>query len=169
MNPTFSADGDYVAFQWDKPEIERSDIYVKAVGEAHASQITTDPAGSFSPAWSPDNRHIAFSRSGTGEQSGIYLISPLSREEKKRSDFPSGGQISWTPDGKFVAVGRERIPDLKGGSPSGIFLVPVKGGKEVQITFPLPPTPDDTPSVSPDGTLLLSDSRLTALFPFPRQ
>jgi serine/threonine protein kinase len=167
FNPTFSPDGNKVAFEWYKPEIGHRDIYVKAVGETYASRLTSDPAGSIHPAWSPDDRYIAFSRGGPPENTGIYLVSPLGGPERKMSDFPSGSdsQISWTPDGKFLAAARYRPPDFTGEDPSGIYLVSVEGGLEGRITSPKAPTTDSSPSVSPDESSSCSTYTLRTVQP----
>jgi len=60
--PSFSPDGNQVAFVWTGPKQENVDIYLKVVGAEHAVRLTNDTADDFSPAWSPDGRYIAFLR-----------------------------------------------------------------------------------------------------------
>ena len=154
FSPTFSPDGNKVAFVWNKPEIGHLDIYVKAVGETHALQLTSDPAGSYGPAWSPDDRYIAFARSGSAEKTGIYLVSPISGPERKIFDFPSNGRLSWTPDSRFLASARDRPSEFTGEDPSGIYLIPIEGGTERRLTHPKAPAADTDISISPDGRLV---------------
>ena len=52
--PTFSPDGDRVAFWWNGEQPDNSDIYVKLIGPGPPLRLTTDPAQDHSPAWSPD-------------------------------------------------------------------------------------------------------------------
>lgn len=48
--PTFSPDGNHVAFSWNRQ------IYVKLIGTDEPVRLTHDESASFSPAWSPDGR-----------------------------------------------------------------------------------------------------------------
>src|SRR5215467_7970756 len=61
--PSFSPDGNQVAFSWAGLKQDNRDIYVKLIGTAGPPlRLTTDAASDFSPAWSPDGRYIAFMR-----------------------------------------------------------------------------------------------------------
>ena len=72
--PTFSPDGNQVAFAWDG-ETGNDDIYVQLVGAGTPLRLTTDPASDRNPAWSPDGRFIAFIRFSPPE-SGISSSPP---------------------------------------------------------------------------------------------
>ena len=60
--PTFSPDGNQVAFTWNGEKQENYDIYIKLIGVGPPLRLTTHPDADGSPAWSPDGRHIAFLR-----------------------------------------------------------------------------------------------------------
>ena len=49
-HPSFSPDGQQVAFSWDGEKEDNFDIYVKLVGETNALRLTTDPAAEEWPA-----------------------------------------------------------------------------------------------------------------------
>jgi eukaryotic-like serine/threonine-protein kinase len=150
--PCFSPDGQQVAFAWDGEREDNYDIYVKLVGETNALRLTTDAAPEEWPAWSPDGKRIAFKRSEPGAP-GIWLVSPLGGAEQKLADVQTLGQMSWSPDGKWLAVTRGFTPDNV-GDVRGIFLVPVDGGEPRRLSDPKEPAFDIHPGFSPDGRLL---------------
>ena len=62
QGPSFSPDGNSVAFAWNGEDEANWDIYVKLVGPGPPLRFTTDSATDLSPAWSRDGRSIAFIR-----------------------------------------------------------------------------------------------------------
>jgi serine/threonine protein kinase len=152
--PSFSPDGEQVAFTWGGEKSDNFDIYVKFVGETQAQRLTTDPAVDNYPAWSPDGRHIAFLRTGRGVTSAIYWVSPLGGGERKLLDFPALGKMSWSPDGKWLAVARARQASDSKDDYAGIYLIPVDGGEPRRVTSPNKPAYDSNPDFSPDGRFL---------------
>jgi serine/threonine protein kinase len=62
MHPSFSPDGNQVAFVWNGEKQDNDDIYVKLVGPGSPIRITTDPAEDYDPAWSPDGRWLLYSQ-----------------------------------------------------------------------------------------------------------
>jgi eukaryotic-like serine/threonine-protein kinase len=133
MMPTMSPDGEQVTFAWngDKHNV---DIYVMSVGSSAARRLTTDAAIGYYPSWSPDGRQIAFVRRLDDDSGLVYLTSPLGGGERKLSDFPvtydgygAFGQISWSPDGRYVAAA-PAFP-VRPGYSTGIYLLPVRGGE----------------------------------------
>ena len=60
LSPTFSPDGDQVAFAWDGEKHDNTDIYVTIVGSSEIRRLTSHPAEDSEPSWSPDGRQIAF-------------------------------------------------------------------------------------------------------------
>ena len=149
--PTFSPDGDQVAFMWNGEKGDNPDIYIKMVGSTETRRLTTDPAQDGAPSWSPDGRQIAFVRSRPGEAAGtIHLISPLGGSDRKLSAHPvAGGSLSWSPDGRWLATaGSFSATDAP---LRGIHLIAVPGGEARSITSPSAPTFHTSPSFSPDG------------------
>jgi Tol biopolymer transport system component/DNA-binding winged helix-turn-helix (wHTH) protein len=103
LYPSFSPDGNEIAFAWSGDESGVGfDLYRKQIGSERAFRLTSNPALVLAPAWSPDGRFIAFAR-----ETAVYLIPSLGGQERKLSDasvalwvFP---WISWSPDGKTLA------------------------------------------------------------------
>jgi DNA-binding winged helix-turn-helix (wHTH) protein len=81
--PTFSPDGNQVAFSWNGENGDNYDIYVKLVGPGRPLRLTTNPAGDGFPAWSPDGRSIAFRRLESDGSGTILLIPALGGAERE--------------------------------------------------------------------------------------
>ena len=155
--PTFSPDGDQVAFAWNGEKGDNWDIYVKMVGSSEARRLTTDPAADTLPSWSPDGRQIAFVRSSAGSYTGtIHVISPLGGADRKVSDQPVAvGQLSWSPDSRWLATGAPFLYALiRSDLPRGIRLVDVSSGETRSVTAPPEPTYHTYPALSPNGRRL---------------
>jgi Tol biopolymer transport system component/predicted Ser/Thr protein kinase len=152
--PTFSPDGEQVAFGWDGGTLRNPDIYVKWVGVPEVHRLTADPASDGVPSWSPDGRQIAFVRESEG-MGTIHLVSPLGGPAHRLSDFSVVGAPSWSPDGRWLAVSGGR-PGSEPGylRAGGIHLVPRSGGEPLTLTEPSPPASDVAPAFSPDGRRL---------------
>ncbi|HEX2521323.1 MAG TPA: protein kinase, partial [Terriglobia bacterium] len=61
-SPSFSPDGNQVAFSWNGDKQDNFDIYIKLIGSPTPVRLTTDPAEDIRPAFSPDGRSIGFLR-----------------------------------------------------------------------------------------------------------
>jgi Tol biopolymer transport system component/DNA-binding winged helix-turn-helix (wHTH) protein len=170
--PTFSPDGNQVAFSWFGYEKEfQFDLYIKQVGQERVVQLTHHPATFLSSAWSPDGRFIAFMRhvEGDPDASGIYLISPLGGSERKlantdRQDLDAMG-VSWSADGKWLAFAKRSPSTTKADSPSSHFsihLVNVETTEERVLPLPSHDCVNVwEPAYSPDGKYLASVCVLT--------
>jgi eukaryotic-like serine/threonine-protein kinase len=155
-HPSFSPDGNQVAFDWSGEKENNTDIYVKIVGAGAPVRLTTDPAPDFSPAWSPDGRWIAFLRALEGNRASVRLIAPLGGPERElattaHADPRSATSIAWTPDAKWLAI-TDRAP----GQPRSLALLSVESGEKRML--PALPTGavgvDFSPAFSPDGRML---------------
>ena len=160
LSPTFSPDGNQVAFAWDGEDRDNTDIYVKLVAGGKPLRLSTNPAVDSGPAWSPDGSQIAFFRRSEGS-GGIFLVPPLGGAARKLAESPhylelenvygAGQDLSWSPDGKFLAVSDRPSPE----EPFGIFRVSVESGKKERLTSPPAQSPGDhSPAFSPDGRAL---------------
>jgi serine/threonine protein kinase len=168
LYPSFSPEGNHVAFTWNGPKQDNQDIYVQQVGAGSALRLTTDPGNDYNPVWSPDGRWIAFLRSqsdpstagavGFSGDSELRLIAPLGGPERKlaeigiRQAWVAPPYLAWCPDGKCLVV--TNTPGE--GKPDALFLISLETGEERQLTHPQPPAAGDAnPAVSPDGNWLV--------------
>jgi Tol biopolymer transport system component len=151
--PSFSPDGEQVAFEWNGGDTDNMDVYVTMIGSPEVRRLTTDPAPDRSPSWSPDGRRIAFVRVSSASVGAIQLVSPLGGSGRKVSDLPvhPSGTLSWSPDGGWLAAPRAGETEWGTG---GIHLVPLSGGEPRRISRPPPSGGDWSPAFSPDGRRL---------------
>jgi Tol biopolymer transport system component/serine/threonine protein kinase len=158
---SFSPDATQVAFASAGDDGVNWDIWLKIVGEAESRRLTIDPAAEGYPAWSPDGTQIAFLRLHEGTTRGVlvtfsatgtvHVVSPVGGPERRLSAFPVRGQMSWSPDGRFLAVAKGRSGDEP---PGGIHLMSVDSGEAKALTFPEALHFDVVPAFSPDGRAL---------------
>ncbi|HEY6991095.1 MAG TPA: winged helix-turn-helix domain-containing protein [Bryobacteraceae bacterium] len=152
MQPSFSPDGNQIAYAWDETNAgNNTHIYVKMIGSGRPVQVTVGTGPDSVPAWSPDGRSIAFIRT-QGQSSAIYSIPPSGGAERKIADGYFVGTISWSPNGRLLAVADRKSPN----DSSSLYLVESNDGHKVPLTTP-PGTniEDRTPLFSPDGRTLL--------------
>jgi Tol biopolymer transport system component len=155
---SFSPDGTQIAYASAGDDGANWDIWIKIVGETEARRLTTDALADGYPAWSPDGTQIAFLRLSTGSSRGdlawwshsgaVHLVSPQGGPERRLSEWPARLQLSWSPDGRWLAVSKARSGS---DPPGGIHLVSVSSGETRAVTFPQPPAFDFSPSFSPNG------------------
>jgi Tol biopolymer transport system component len=148
---SFSPDGSRIAFSWNggkggsggTPERK---IYIKrTIGPDEPIQLTFGHEDDRLPVWSPNGRFIAFCRTRaepTPSRYTVYVISTVGGTEHKVTE--SGMGVSWSPDGKSLAIAGE--PTELGA----IFLLSLETGKRRQLTNPRPYF-DSLPVFSPDG------------------
>jgi serine/threonine protein kinase len=166
--PSFSPNGDRVAFSWTGPNAENPDVYVQQIGSGTPLRLTQDPGNDFNPVWSPDGRWIAFLRSQSeAGRSEVRLIPPLGGSERKLAEIHVRGgtlltppYLTWCPDNTCLIA-----TDSPGESkPDALFAISLDAGDKRQLTHPVTPALGDiSPAVSPNGDLLVF-RRMAGLF-----
>jgi Tol biopolymer transport system component/DNA-binding winged helix-turn-helix (wHTH) protein len=149
--PSFSPDGNQIAFAWDGANGDNQDIYIKVVGAGVPLRLTTHPAADQKPVWSSDGRHIAFVRLAE-EGGGLFMIPALGGPERKigamipEHEWAAGP--SWSPDGQLLAFSEK--PEAEG--PLSIFLASIESQAKRKLTSPpVGSVGDCAPAISPDG------------------
>ena len=152
--PSFSPDGNQVAYSWNQNENGNGNnvhMYVKVIGAGSPLRITSSTAPDYYPAWSPDGRNIAFIRNAD-QPGAIYLIPPLGGTEREVAEGDFVGRVSWSPDGRFLAVGRRNSSI----DPPSLDLIAAENGEQLRLTTPPnAKTWDTDPAFSSDGRTLL--------------
>ena len=161
VSPSFSPEGDRVAFSWNGPKQDNYDIYVKPIGAEEPVRLTKDPAADVSPAWSPDGRSIAFQRRLSGEKCGVFLIPAVGGSERKLMEVSWGGRgaawcgegrMAWHPNGRWLVVSDRNTTQ----EPFALLLVSVESGEKRKLTSPRENLRGDfSPAVSPDGRAIV--------------
>jgi Tol biopolymer transport system component len=166
--PSFSPDGNQVAFAWNGDKQDNLDLYIKLIGAATPLRLTTDPRPDSSPSWSPDGRWIAFLRYTHEEKANLLLIAPTGGPERSlvekieiiEGPEYAGDGLSWSPDGKWIAIPLKDSPSER----VAIFAISVETGEMRRLTAPPPETLGDwSPAFSPDGRMLAFSRFLTAV------
>jgi eukaryotic-like serine/threonine-protein kinase len=166
--PSFSPDGNQIAFSWSGEKQDNYDIYVKLVGPGAPLRLTTNPSDDNWPAWSPDGRTIAFLRDfGTGKF-GVFLIPALGGSERKLLDvfipegeWLPGPYLAWLPDSSAIIFTHKGSRERS----SSLFVQRLDSQDMRQITFPpAGAMGDSSPALSADGSALVF-SRMTGVGP----
>lgn len=150
--PSFSADGNQLAYSWDGGHLHNFDIYVQAISGGDSLRLTSDPAIDENPVWSPTGERIAFTRAWTPKHKAIYIVGPLGGAEQRVYELPQTKNVDqsslfcWTPDGKHLIVGERREED----GLTELVVVSVETGQRMAIS-PAGRYIGSMPAISPDG------------------
>ncbi len=153
VQPSFSPDGNQVAFAWSAVRGTNRHIYLKLLDSENPLRLTSGDSDNYGPVWSPDGRSIAFV-SNSDRDRGIYIVPAIGGPERKVY-APKGtiewdrATLSWSPDGKQLI-----FPDGKTAStPSSIYALSLDSLQARPITTPPKYWDGDVgPVFSPDGT-----------------
>jgi Tol biopolymer transport system component/DNA-binding winged helix-turn-helix (wHTH) protein len=159
--PSFSPDGDRVAFTWTGPNQDNPDVYVQQIGVGAPLRLTTDPANDYNPVWSPDGRWIAFLRRSPKDpgNSEVRIVPPPGGPERQLSEiyvpqtyFLIPPYLAWCPDSSCLILTDSPGKD----EPSALFVLSLETGEKRQLTHPQAPALGDAhPAMSPDGRWLV--------------
>lgn len=152
--PSWSRDGNAIAFVAQDLNGPRSAIYVQFKGDIQPHSVVSDAGQYSSPAWSSDGKFLAFLQFEPGTAK-IMIFDAQKRSARVLTKlFPRRYQLNyrhldWSPDGKFVVVD-DKTQDSE---PFSLYLIYIESGQRVRLTYPDSDMIGDvSPRVSPDGT-----------------
>ncbi|MBV6703476.1 hypothetical protein KV557_41485 [Kitasatospora aureofaciens] len=177
--PDWSPDGSTIAFDRTDPRTGATRLWTVSASGDGAQQIgqlcesgTADCTNEAerAPAYSPDGKQLAFSRSWGAldpagnkqiQYSDLYLMAPdgtnVQRLTFLTNDKPYSGEVSnpsWSPDGKQLAFEYRTGATGQPANSRAIYVVGVDGTGLRQLT-PWELRAGDRASWSPDGTQIL--------------
>ena len=138
----------------------RPHLFTKRPPETAPVQLTSGTDRDAAPAWSPDDRHIAFARM-TGTACAIWVVDADARDERRMAPCGSRDalQMSWAPDGASLAL---TTGDGRLTAPNHIDLLTIATGQTRALTTPPPGhVGDDSPAFSPDGRAIAFVRRIS--------
>ncbi|HTR25184.1 MAG TPA: winged helix-turn-helix domain-containing protein [Terriglobales bacterium] len=157
--PSFSPDGNQVAYSWSGPTPGNVDIYVKQIGIEKPLQITHDFGYNFIPVWSPEGRYIAFVHVDAGANfpghPALYLVPALGGPPRKLIELQHAETcnptLSWSPDGSLLSFSEKPSST----APCAIYQLTLADLQIRKLSSPpVPSTGDGCVEYSPDGTTL---------------
>jgi Tol biopolymer transport system component/tRNA A-37 threonylcarbamoyl transferase component Bud32 len=167
-HPSFSPDGNQVAFVWQKEGENESQIYVKLVGPGNPIRISGAPYNDC-PEWSPDGGSVAFITASAAQaitsagappliQYALVTTPALGGPQRVVAQFPNIGCPSWSPDGQWLVFprGSGGLGVIQRQGPNSIWAVSIATGATRQLTSPSSKASfgDALPAMSPDGHTL---------------
>ncbi|MER7585837.1 hypothetical protein [Kitasatospora sp. NPDC097691] len=179
--PDWSPDGATIAFDRTDPQSGAARLWTVATSGESAHQISqlcdsssggTDCANEDerAPAFSPDGKQLAFSRSWGAQDpadktrsqySDLYLMSPEGTDVQRltflTNDKPYSGSVSnpsWSPDGKQLTFEYRTSATGQPANSRAIYVVSADGTGLRQLT-PWELRAGDRADWSPDGTRIL--------------
>ncbi len=152
--PAFSPDGELIAFAYDSDVVGGTGPYGIATIHADGAGLVrlTEERHDSSPAFSPDGSLVAFDRRGS-----IFVIGVDGTGLREVTEDHGGKdrQPTFTPDGEQIVFTRTYVSKKTGHRTSGLYSVPVGGGR-ISVFLDSHSAEAD-PTFSPDGKLLAYD------------
>src|SRR5215212_10017002 len=141
--PLWSPDGKKIAFERNAEKVtdtdtsvpasapveEMSGIYVMNADGTDLHKLPNTSGSSYSPAWSPDGKKIAFTEI-SGHYDDIYVMNADGTGQTNLTNSPhtNEGRPAWSPDGEKIAF------EVGGGTGSDIYVMNSDGTGRTRLT-----------------------------------
>jgi Tol biopolymer transport system component len=124
-----SPDGEWLYYDSDRSG--NPDLWRQRVNGGTPEQLTTDPAGDFSPVVSPDGRELAFHSTRNGSNNRDVFVMPAAGGPAVQVSHGPGDDRfpQWSPDGRTLAWSDSFDPDgtlTASQNPDGTWSAPVR-------------------------------------------
>jgi Tol biopolymer transport system component len=154
--PSWSPDGQQIAFASDRSGNANYNIYVMNLDGSNLRAVVEDTGGDFAPSWSPDGQKILFQawRNNTTRWD-IYVVNVDGSGEQVLAGTTLDEQLpTWSPDGSKILyqAGRDSIG-------TDIFVANADGSGVARLTSGNGRL-HSSPAWSPDGSLIAFESNL---------
>ncbi len=127
--PTFSADGKFIAFASDRSGEGNLDIWVQHIAGGNPIRLTRHESDEHDPAFSPDGSRIVFRSESEG--GGIWVVPALGGEA--RMLVPEGRHPRFSPDGSLIAYWTGNPVNYPSPGRSRIFVASPSGSSPLQV------------------------------------
>jgi Tol biopolymer transport system component/DNA-binding winged helix-turn-helix (wHTH) protein len=157
--PTFSPDGNRLAYAWRAGADSSRNIYLQNVNSDERDRLSTGSGDSFSPAWSPRGDEVAFLHSSDASKLLDIDVAAVQMPHSQRrlgtindigSAFHDPPALAWSHNGEWLLTTEK---DDTNGS-SSLVLISLEDGRKQVLTHPPALTVDDNGAFSSNGSFV---------------